>query len=131
MNDQQYTPIPMATFKNIVVTATPGGENIVDLQCAETIFCTAPDTIINFQLVQMADPTKDYQFDMPDMSGATSQLGCLTISRSGKMLTLCNEVSQPGAIAITLKAHDANAPQTRGKFDPEVVNTPEGAARPL
>jgi hypothetical protein len=120
----EYPAIPLATFKNVIVTAVPGAEGL-DLSCVETIHCSAADTILNFQLVQAADETGDYHFDMPDLEGDTAQLGALTISKSGKMLTMCNEVSLPGTIAITLKAHDANAPARRGAFDPEVVNTPE------
>lgn len=125
MSIQDYATIPLATFKNIVVTATPTDTGL-DLFCVDYIPCTAPDTILNFQLVSAAGATGDYRFEMPDVSGDFAQLGDLTISKSGKMLTMCNEVSQPGTIAIVLKALDATTPTTRGKFDPEVVNTPEG-----
>jgi hypothetical protein len=43
--------ISMATCKNSIVTATVVDGNL-QLNCRETIVCTAPDTIPKFQLVQ-------------------------------------------------------------------------------
>lgn len=125
MNYQDLSAIPMATFKNIIVTATVV-EGKLTLNCVETIPCTAADTILNFQLVQENDPERDYRFAPPEMTGDTGQLGDATISVSGKMLTMCNEVSNPGEIHITLEAYNHNQPAMRGAFDPQVVNRPEG-----
>lgn len=125
MSYQETAAIPLATFKNIIVTVTET-DDALQLNCVETIPCTTLDTILNFQLVQVADSTSDYRFDMPEMSGDTSQLGILTISKSGKMLTMCNAVTEPGKIKILLKAHDHVTPTKQGVRDPEVVNTPEG-----
>jgi hypothetical protein len=125
MNNMEFAAIPMATFKNIIVTVTETDDKL-ELNCVETIPCTALDTILNFQLVQVADTTSDYRFDMPDLSGDTSQFGQMTISKSGKMLTLCNAVTEPGKIKMLLKAHDHLEPTRHGARDPEVINQPEG-----
>jgi hypothetical protein len=123
-NQQPY--IPLASFKNIVVTATEDGTGRILPQCVELIKCSARDTLINFQLTQPKDKICDYRFEQPEMKGDVKQLGDVTISRSGKMLTVCNEVSVAGSIFIKLKVYDHLAPEKRGAFDPEVENQPEG-----
>jgi hypothetical protein len=82
--------ISMATFTNIIVTVTVVDGNL-QLNYRETIVCTAPDTIPEFHLVQEKDLERDDCFSAPGMSGDTGQPGVLTISRSGKMLTMCDE----------------------------------------
>jgi hypothetical protein len=125
MSYQDISAIPMATFKNIIVTGTVVGDNL-KLKCVETIVCTAPDTILNFQLLQENDPERDYCFGPPVITGDTSQLGPPTISNSGKMLTMCNSVSNWGDIQINLEAYNRDQPTMRAAFDPQVVNRPEG-----
>lgn len=123
-NQQPY--IPLASFKNIVVTVTEDESGNLVPNCVELIVCGAEDTILNFQLTQPRTKECDYRFEPPEITGDKSQLGDVTISRSGKMLTVCNEVSKPGKIFITLKVYDYHAPKKRGAFDPEVVNQPDG-----
>jgi hypothetical protein len=118
--------IPLASFKNIVVTVTEDETGRLLPNCVELINCGARDTLLNFQLTQPKDKQCDYRFDPPEIKGDVSQLGPVTISRSGKMLTVCNEVSEPGSIFITLKVYDKMSAEKRGSFDPEVANQPEG-----
>ncbi|KQZ26830.1 hypothetical protein [Duganella sp. Root1480D1] len=122
----QQPYIPLASFKNIVVTVTEDETGRLLPNCVELINCSARDTILNFQLTQPKDKQCDYRFDPPEIKGDVSQLGTITISRSGKMLTVCNEVSEPGSIFITLKVYDKMSLEKRGSFDPEVANQPEG-----
>jgi hypothetical protein len=122
----QHPYIPLASFKNIVVTVTEDETGHLHPYCIEVIACGARDTILNFQLTQPKNKLCDYRFDQPDISGDVAQLGPVSISRSGKMLTVCNEVSETGKIFITLNVYDHEAPSKRGGFDPEVVNQPDG-----
>lgn len=124
--DNQQPYIPLASFKNIVVTATEDGNGKILPQCIEVIRCSARDTLINFQLTQPKDKLCDYRFAKPDITGDVEQLGDVTISRSGKMLTVCNEVSATGSIHITLHVYDHLNPGKTGAFDPQVENQPEG-----
>ena len=122
----QQPYIPSASFKNVVVTVTEDETGKLLPHCVELIVCAGRDTILNFQLTQPKNKDCDYRFDQPEMTGDVEQLGPVTISRSGKMLTVCNEVSKHGKIFITLKVYDQVTPKKRGAFDPEVLNQPDG-----
>lgn len=122
----QQPYIPLANFKNVVVTVTEDDTGKLLPNCVEQIICSGRDTILNFQLTQPKNKNCDYRFERPDISGDTTQLGPVTISRSGKMLTVCNEVSRFGRIFITLRVYDELSLARRGSFDPEVINQPEG-----
>ena len=121
--------IPLATFKNIIVTAVEV-EGVLKFNCMDPIPCSTPDTILNFQLVQKGGgPDADYVFDTPEVIDDKSQFGTPTISKSGKMLTVCNEVSESALIKVVLQGHDRHHTSLRGKHDPEIVNRPDGASR--
>jgi hypothetical protein len=117
--------IPLVTFKNIVVTVTEENGQLQPY-CVKTIGCSSSDTIINFQIVEPATETQDYCFDQPGISGDVNQLGPFAISRSGKMLTVCDAASTVSSVHITLKVYDRKAPHKQGSFDPEVANQPDG-----
>lgn len=125
MSNEQIA-IPDFTFKNIVVTVTEDAEKIVpSIQSAAKIYCVQADTILNFQLVQAADGISDFHFTQPDIKDDTfDQLGAFTISKSGKMLTVCNATSTADQISITLHVHDVVSGAKPASHDPEVVNQP-------
>jgi hypothetical protein len=128
MSNLDPSAIPLATFKNIVVTAVKVGTEL-KFNCMDPIPCSTPDTILNFQLVQEVtdDPDADYVFDTPGVIDESNQFGTPTISKSGKMLTVCNEVSKSSFIKLLLQGHDRHHTAITGKHDPQIVNRPDGA----
>ncbi|MFZ4875527.1 hypothetical protein ACL9RI_10610 [Janthinobacterium sp. Mn2066] len=127
MSNNAQLVIPLAEFKNIVVTVTENAEGKLEPSCIETILCNNPDTLINFQIANPTTAESDYRFEMPKVTGDVEQLSDFVISLSGKMLTVCNANTEPGKINITLKVYDYVTPQKKGELDPEVANQPLGA----
>ncbi len=126
MSKNDQPTIPLAAFKNIMVTVTEDDTGQLVPNCPELITCSTRDSLLNFQLTNQANDLNDYRFEQPTLTGHIDQLGSFTISKSGKMLTVCNETTVPGSIYITLNVYDALTPARKGAFDPEVVNQPDG-----
>ncbi|MDP3670053.1 MAG: hypothetical protein Q8R69_10245 [Telluria sp.] len=120
-------PIPVTPFINIQVTVVQKpsgtGSESYDVFCnPESITVTAPDSVINYQLVE---PTpQEIVFSGVDTKpDHNHQLSAATISVSGKLLTLSDANTKDQILDLTLKFHDK-----RGKeiaFDPQVINRPD------
>jgi len=119
-------PVAPTQFINVLVTALPVVDEATKQVRYETSFepeaikVTAPDTVINYQLV---GPTPEHvRFESMSVTPDGSQLSTPSIGRSGKIVTFSNANTKAETLNVTL--HFIDGDQSRFAVDPEIKNEP-------
>lgn len=119
---------PATNFLNVQVTAIPildenGKVHYETTFSPETLSVTAPDTVINYQLIY---PTpEDVVFKSLSVSPeSNNQLSTPTVSVSGKLITFSDANTVRMKFKIKLKFTDKD--NLESVVDPELDNDPRG-----